>query len=125
MLYRLGADVIVILHLGFVLFVLLGGFLVLKWPRLAWLHLPAVAWGVFVEFSSRICPLTPLENWLRTQDGETAYQGDFVLRYLVPILYPETLTHNIQLVLGTLVLGINLAIYGWILQRRWEGAARS
>jgi hypothetical protein len=112
MLYRVGADLIVILHFGFVLFVFVGGLLLLKWPRLAWLHLPAVAWGAFVEFSGWICPLTPLENWLRTQAGEAGYAGDFIAQYLSAILYPEALTREGQLVLGTLVLAVNLAIYG-------------
>ena len=114
MLYRLGADFIVVLHFGFVLFVLLGGLLLVKWPRLAWLHLPAVAWGAFVEFSGWICPLTPLENWLRTQAGEAGYAGDFVARYLSAVLYPEALTHELQLVLGTVVVVVNLVIYGWL-----------
>lgn len=114
MLYRLAADLIVILHFGFVLFVLVGGLLLMKWPRLAWLHLPAVAWGAWVEFSGWICPLTPLENWLRTQSGEAGYTGDFVARYLSEVLYPEALTHELQLILGTAVVVINLAIYGWL-----------
>ncbi|MBM4126480.1 MAG: DUF2784 domain-containing protein [Nitrospira sp.] len=112
MLYQLSADLVVILHFGFVCFVLLGGLLLVKWPRLAWLHLPAIAWGVFIEFSGWICPLTPLENWLRTQAGEAGYAGDFVVRYLSAVLYPESLTRDIQIVLGTLVLVVNLAIYG-------------
>lgn len=112
MLYRLGADFIVVLHFGFVLFVALGGILVLKWPRLAWVHLPAVAWGAFVEFSGWICPLTPLENWLRTQGGEADSAGDFIGQYLPAILYPESLTREVQIVLGMLVVAVNLAIYG-------------
>ena len=123
MLYRLGADLVVILHFGFVLFVLLGGLLLVKWPRLAWLHLPAFAWGAFVEFSGWICPLTPLEKWLRTQAGEAEYAGDFVTRYLSAVLYPEALTREVQIVLGTLVLAVNLAIYGrlWWDRRQHRG----
>jgi hypothetical protein len=113
MLYRLAADLVVLLHLSFVLFVLLGGLLVLKWPRIMWLHLPAVAWGAFIEFSGWICPLTPLENWLRTQGGEGGHEGDFIIRYVVPILYPEALTQDIQLILGAIVVAVNLTIYGW------------
>lgn len=121
MLYRLGADLLVILHVSFVLFVVLGGLLTLKWPRLIWLHLPAVAWAAFVEFSGYICPLTPLENWLRVQAGEPDYTGDFVDRYLLPLLYPDMLTRDIQLVLGVFVLLVNLGIYGWRWQaRRWN-----
>lgn len=112
MLYRVGADFILILHFGFVLFVLVGGLLLVKWPRLAWLHLPAVAWGAIVEFSGSICPLTPLENWLRAQAGEAEYAGDFIARYLSSVLYPDALTHELQLILGTVVVVVNLAIYG-------------
>ena len=118
MLYRLGADLVVILNFGFVLFVLLGGLLLVKWPRLAWVHLPAAIWGAFVEFSGWICPLTPLENWLRTQAGEAGYAGDFVAQYLSAILYPEALTHELQLILGAIVVAVNLAIYGWLWSAR-------
>lgn len=114
MLYHVGANLALLLHCTFVLFVLFGGFLLVKWPRLMWLHLPAVAWGAFVEFSGWICPLTPLENWLRTQAGETTYSEDFIVRSLSSILYPDALTHEIQLILGTALLAVNLAIYGWL-----------
>ncbi|MGQ0667235.1 MAG: DUF2784 domain-containing protein [Nitrospiraceae bacterium] len=118
MFYRLSADLVLLLHLGFVLFVLLGGFLLMKWSRLMWLHLLAVAWGAWVEFSGGICPLTPLENWLRTQAGEAGYAGDFVIRYLSSILYPDTLTHDLQVAFGALVLVVNLVIYGWLWRTR-------
>ena len=114
MLYQISADLIVVLHFSFVLFVLFGGFLLIKWPRLMWLHLPSVAWGIFVEFSGWICPLTPLENWLRAQAGEATYAGDFIVRSLSSILYPDALTHEIQLILGTALLIVNLAIYRWL-----------
>jgi len=120
MLYSLLADLVLILHLSFVLFVLFGGLLVLKWRRAAWLHLPAVAWGAFVEFSGWICPLTPLENWLRAQAGEATYAGDFLVRYLSSLLYPEALTRDLQVVFGTLVVVLNLAIYGWL----WRAGKR-
>ena len=113
-MYQLLADLVLIVHLAFVVFVLCGGLLVLKWRWIVWLHLPAVTWGAFVEFSGWICPLTPLENWLRAQGGETAYAGDFIARYLQPLLYPDALTPDIQVVLGALVLVVNLAIYGWL-----------
>jgi hypothetical protein len=119
MLYSLLADLVLMLHLFFVLFVLFGGLLALKWPRAKWLHLPAVVWGAFVEFSGWICPLTPLENWLRTQAGDASYEGDFIVRYLLPTLYPNALTPEIQVVLGALVLVVNLVIYGW-LWRAWR-----
>lgn len=93
---------------------LLGGLFVLKWPRVAWLHLPAAAWGAFIEFSGWICPLTPLENWLRTQGGEAGYPGDFLSQYLLAILYPEALTHQVQIILKLVVLAVNLSIYGWL-----------
>ena len=114
MLYQLSADLIVILHFGFVLFVLMGGILLVKWPRLAWLHLPAVAWGAFVEFSGWMCPLTPLENWLRVHGGDASYAGDFIAQYVMTLLYPETLTRELQLVLGTAVIAVNLVIYAWL-----------
>jgi hypothetical protein len=114
MTYPLLADLVLIAHLAFVAFVLFGGLLVLKWRRIAWLHLPAAVWGAVVEFTGWICPLTPLENWLRTQSGEATYARDFVGRYLPPILYPDALTPDIQVVLGALVLMVNLAIYGWL-----------
>lgn len=113
MLYRLAADLVVLLHLSFVLFVLLGGLFVLKWPRVMWLHLPAAAWGAFIEFSGWICPLTPLENWLRQQGGKAGYPGDFLSQYLADILYPEALTPQIQIILGAIVVAVNLGIYGW------------
>lgn len=117
--YSLLADFVLILHLMFVLFVLFGGLLALKWPRAIWFHLPAVAWGAFVEFSGWICPLTPWENWLRAQGGGQGYEGDFLEHYLLALLYPEGLTHTIQIVLGLVALSLNLAIYGW-LWRVWR-----
>lgn len=109
-------DTIVVLHFGFVLFVLLGGVFVLKWPRLIWLHLPALAWGILVEFSGWICPLTPLENTLRARAGLAMYHGDFVMHYIMPVLYPENLTRATQVIFGLIVIGINLAIYFYILR---------
>ena len=119
-MYPLLADLVLIVHLAFVVFVLCGGRLVLRWRWIAWLHLPAAAWGAVVEFTGWICPLTPLENWLRTQGGEATYAGDFIVRYLLSILYPEALTPNVQLVLGVLVLVVNLVIYGWL----WQAGRR-
>lgn len=105
------ADALVLLHLLFVAFVVGGGFLLVRWPRLLWLHLPAAAWGAFVEFTGSICPLTPLENHLRVLGGGGAYSGGFVERYLLPVLYPENLTLPIQQVLGGVVVGVNLVAY--------------
>jgi uncharacterized protein DUF2784 len=119
------ADLLVVLHLLFVAFVGLGGLLVLRWARVAWLHLPAALWGMGIELTGRICPLTPLEQELRRRAGESAYQGDFVSHYLLPVLYPRGLTRGSQLVLAALVLGINLAIYSVVLRRRRATAPRT
>src|SRR5438093_13629771 len=116
MWYSLFTDLIVLLHFAFVLFVLFGGLLTVKWPRVVWIHGPALLWGCIVEFTGTVCPLTPLENHLRMQGGEFGYEGDFVSRWLLPILYPEALTRSIQLALGAIVLVLNVAIYA----RRWS-----
>ncbi|MDF3884156.1 DUF2784 domain-containing protein [Cupriavidus basilensis] len=105
------ADAVVLLHLAYIVFVMLGGLLVLRWPRLAWLHLPAAAWGVAVEWSGWICPLTPLENTLRQRAGLQAYGGDFIQHYVLQLIYPDGLTREIQMVLGALVLALNMAVY--------------
>lgn len=117
MLLRLAADALVLLHLVFILFVLGGGLLLLRWPRLAWLHLPAVAWGAVVELCHLLCPLTPWENQLRRAAGQAGYDGGFVEHYLIPLIYPAGLTPQIQLWLGALVLLVNGAVYGWLLWR--------
>jgi len=113
------ADFLVLLHLLFVAFVVAGGFLLLRWPKIAWLQLPAAVWGAYIEFSSGICPLTPLENHLRAIGGEAGYSVSFVERYLMPILYPANLTVPIQLVLGGLVVAVNLAAY-ILAYRAWK-----
>ena len=118
MAFRLLADVTVLLHLGFVAFVVLGGMLVVRWPSLAWVHLPAVAWGAWVELVGQVCPLTPLENWLRTQGGGSAYTASFIEQYLMPLLYPASLPREVQYALGAVVLLVNAAIYAVILRRR-------
>lgn len=117
MWYQFLADLIVCLHAAFVLFVVFGGLIVLKWPSVMWLHLPAALWGALIELGGWVCPLTPLENWLRVQAGAAGYHGDFIARYLLPVLYPEHLTREVQLILGGLVLVINMALYGWIWRR--------
>lgn len=126
-MYLILADTLVLLHLLFVAFVVGGGFLLARWPRLMWLHLPAAAWGAFIEFTGGICPLTPLENHLRVLGGGSAYGGDFVERYLLPVLYPEHLTLSIQQVLGGAVVGVNLLAYALAYQalRKKGGARRS
>ena len=112
------ADLVVGIHLTFVLFVILGGLLVIRWPRMAWLHLPAVAWAAWVEAAGWICPLTPLENYLRTKGGGGVYDGSFVDRYVLPVLYPASLTRELQFVLAAAVLVINAVIYGWFVVKR-------
>lgn len=114
---RLAADALVLLHLGFILFVLLGALLVLRWPRLALLHLPAAAWGAAVELLHGYCPLTPLENHWRQAAGQAGYAGGFVEHYLIPLIYPTGLTPQIQLWLGALVLLVNLPAYLWLFYR--------
>jgi len=116
----LAADALVFLHLLFVLFVVLGGLLVYRWPRWAWLHVPAFAWGAVIEFNNWVCPLTPLEQRFREAAGEQGYSGGFVEHYLLPLLYPEGLTREIQLGLGLFVLGVNALIYGVWLWRKWK-----
>ena len=123
--YGLLADVVVLLHLMFVLFVLLGGLLALKWQWIAWLHLPAAIWGVVVEFTGWICPLTPLENWLREKGGKASYRSDFIAQYLLPVLYPEDLTRDLQLLLGTGVVVLNAAVYWWLWQMQMRGVSRN
>jgi Protein of Unknown function (DUF2784) len=115
--YRLLAAAVVVLHLGFVLFVAAGGLLVWRWRRLAWAHLPALAWGVWIELSGGICPLTPLENELRRLGGEATYGGDFVGHYLLPVLYPEGLDRGIQAALAAGVLALNAAVYWRVLRQ--------
>ena len=95
-----------------------GGLLVLRWPRLAYLHLPVAVYGALIELVGWVCPLTPLEKQLRESAGVASYEGGFVEHYIVPVLYPTGLTRNFQLVLGALVIGINLAVYGAIIARR-------
>jgi hypothetical protein len=118
MLFRLLADATVVLHLLFVAFVVGGGVLVLRWRRVAWVHLPAAAWGAWIEFAGWICPLTPLENWLRTQGGEATYTTSFVERYLLPVLYPTSLSREMQCGLGALVLLVNGIVYAVIVRSR-------
>ena len=116
--YRLAADAVLAAHLAFVLFVVCGGLLVLRTPRLAWLHLPAVAWAAFVELSGSICPLTPLEVALRRGAGEAGYGGDFVEHYLVALIYPAGLTRELQMAIGVAVLLINVFVYFVLWHRR-------
>jgi hypothetical protein len=116
--YGFLADAVVALHFVFVAFVVLGGLLVLRWPKVAYLHIPAALWGAAIEFAGWIRPLTPLEQWLRRQGGETSYSAGFIEHYILPLLYPSALTRNIQLLLGFLVIAVNLGVYSLVFRRR-------
>lgn len=120
------ADLLVVVHLAFVVFVVTGGFLLARWPRLIWLHLPAAVWGATIEFSGGICPLTPIENRLRVRGGGDAYSGDFVEHYLLPLLYPAQLTPGFQFWLGLGVVAVNVLAYAlaWRVWRRRSAAGR-
>ena len=118
MLYRWLADLVLLVHLAFILFVIFGGLLVIRGPKLAWLHLPAASWGSWIEFSGRICPLTPLENHFRRLGGQAGYQGGFIEHYITAIIYPQGLTRSVQIALGLLVVCINVAAYAYIWRRR-------
>ena len=117
MLYHWLANLVVGLHLAFVLFVVLGVLLVYRWPRLAYLHIPFVIWGVLIEFFGWICPLTPLENHLRRLAGASGYAGGFIEHYLTALIYPSGLSRQIQLLLGLTLLAVNLVGYGRLLLR--------
>lgn len=119
------ADAIVAIHATFVLFVVFGGMLAWRWPRAAWIHLPAVAWGAGIEFLGWICPLTPLENRFRGLAYEPGYTGDFAAKYIFPVLYPESFTRGVQIALGFGVLALNAVIYLRAVRRRRRWCDRS
>jgi hypothetical protein len=125
MIYRLSADLVLIVHLGFIVLVVLGGLLVLRWPRLIWLHVPVVLWGAAIEFIGFVCPLTPLEVWLRERGGEAAFEGDFIEHYITALIYPEGLTRGLQILLGVLALVPNVVIYGYLVARWKRGRGRT
>lgn len=117
MFYLLLADFVVLIHLSFVAFVTAGGLLALKWKRFAYIHIPAVGWGVLVEIMGWVCPLTPVEIWLRENAGAKGYSTGFIEHYILPILYPAQLTPTVQWVLGILLLSVNVGIYSRIVWR--------
>ena len=121
MAHRVLGDLVGVVHLGFIVFVLLGGLLALRWRWAPLVHLPAVAWAVFVELTGRICPLTPLENSLRHSAGASGYSGGFVEHYVLPVLYPAGLTHTVQIFLALVVILANLLVYA-VVWRRGRGA---
>ena len=119
MAYRLLADIVVLLHFGFILFVVGGGLLALRWRRAVWIHIPAALWGGFVELTGSVCPLTPLENWLRQVGGASGYESGFIAHYLIPVIYPSGLTRGSQAALAAILVLVNVSIYGWV-WRRWR-----
>ena len=117
MFFLILAELIVLIHFAFVVFVVLGGLLSLKWSRAMYVHIPAALWGAIIEFQGWVCPLTPWEQQLRRLAGGEGYSGDFIAYYLLPVLYPGSLTREIQVLLGLLVIAINLVIYSWLLMK--------
>ncbi len=120
MIYRILADLVIVFHLIFIIFALAGGVLVIWRNRFALLHLPAAIWIAYIEITSGICPLTPLENQLHIAGGAEGYSGSFIAHYITPIIYPAGLTAEIQNILGFIVIGMNLGIYGVVVYRRWH-----
>lgn len=119
MFFRFGADLVLLLHFAFVLFVIFGGLLALRWRRLAWVHIPVALYGAVIEFVGFVCPLTPLENSLRRAGGEAGYAGGFIDHYITAVIYPNGLTRGIQLGLGFGVLLLNAVVYfAWLRRRR-------
>jgi hypothetical protein len=115
--YQILANLVVLLHLLFIIFVVTGGFLVLRWAWLALLHVPATVWGVFIEFSGTVCPLTPIENQFRQMAGQKGYTSGFIEHYLIPIIYPVGLTHETQVFFGLVVIGMNFILYFFLFCR--------
>ena len=118
MVYQSLADLVLLLHVVFIVFVLLGGLLAFRWHWVPMAHLPAAAWGVAVELFGWVCPLTPLESALRRAGGGTGYSAGFIEQYIVPLVYPTELTRNLQLVLGVIVVVVNVVVYVLILRRQ-------
>jgi hypothetical protein len=123
MAYRILADLVLGVHALFVVFVVAGGLLALRWPWVAAVHLPAAVWGTLIEFGGWICPLTPLEKSLRASAGQAGYEGGFIEHYLLPVLYPAGLSQGVQIVLGSLVIAVNLVVYGMLLRRAARAGA--
>ncbi len=124
MLFRLTADAVLLLHFGYIVFVMCGAALALRWRWMPLLHLPAAAWGFFVELSGSICPLTPLENALRFRAGQAGYARGFIEHYLINIIYPPGLTRDMQAMLALLVVLVNCAIYAWVIFRSHAAGKR-
>jgi hypothetical protein len=125
MLFRGLADVVLVAHFAFVLFVVLGGLLALRWPRVALVHVPVALYGATIEFLGFVCPLTPLEVWLRRRGGEAGYEGGFIEHYVTAALYPSGLTRELQLALGAAVLLLNAAVYTVYVWKRGRARGRT
>ena len=124
MFYRIAADVVLVTHFLFIVFVVLGGLLVMRYRRIVWIHVPAAVWGVGIELVGAVCPLTTVENWLRRSAGDSGYAGGFVEHYIVPLIYPSGLTRSLQFWLAGVALSINLLIYGLIYYRHRRSRGR-
>lgn len=124
-MYGFLATTLVLVHFAFILFVMFGGLLAVRWPKVVWIHLPLAAWGAFVEFSGMVCPLTPLENRFRRLAGEDGYTGDFIDQYIVSLIYPSGLTREMQIALGAGAILLNVMVYGWVVRRRRRPDAES
>jgi hypothetical protein len=120
-LYGNLATAVVLAHFAFIVFVMFGGLLALRWPRAPWIHIPLFLWGGYVELAGAICPLTPLENGLRRAAGDAQYAGGFIEHYLLPVMYPSGLTRTVQIVLGVALVLLNVAIYSFVIWRRRRG----
>ena len=118
MFFRFAADAVLLAHLVFIVFAVLGATLATRWRWIVAVHIPAATWGFFVELTGRVCPLTYLENYLRIKAGQSGYTESFIEHYLLAIIYPAGLTWEIQLLLACVVVAINVAIYGWLLLRQ-------
>jgi hypothetical protein len=116
MLYQIGATAVAILHFSFIIFVVAGGLLLLRWPKLMWVHLPAAVWGVLIEFAGWYCPLTGLENWLLRRAGQVGYTGGFMAHYIFAVIYPSGLTRGMEIAIGLFVLAVNVSVYVKVLR---------
>lgn len=125
MFYRVSAEAVLLLHFGFIVFVLFGAVLAVRWRWVVAAHLPAAAWGCFVELTGRICPLTYIENFLRSRAGQSGYSGGFIEHYLLSVIYPAGLTQRIQFGLAGAVVLVNVVAYGWLLHRRMAKRVRT
>ncbi len=125
MIFQILADLVLLFHASFIVFVVLGALLAIRWPRIIWAHVPACVWAAVLEFFGLVCPLTPLENMLRRAGGGAGYRGGFIEHHLVPLVYPSGLEPRLQISLGVLVLLVNGGLYGYVFLYRRIGARRS